>query len=141
MYGDTEAIRGLAAGLRRQGEAIRADADWLRQRAEAAPWSGLAAEAMRTRVGEQVASLQHTARLHDDAAEALALHAAAVDRLKALIAAIERQVQSLVSAAKERLLGLAAAVLPDPVDELLSRFVPPPSGHRDWLAVDLPGLS
>ena len=32
-------------------------------------------------------------------------------------------------------------VLPDPVDELLDRFVPPPPGHRDWLLVDLPGLS
>ena len=26
------------------------------------------------------------------------------------------------------------------MDELLARFVPPPSGHRDWLTIDLPGL-
>jgi hypothetical protein len=34
-----------------------------------------------------------------------------------------------------------ASVLPDPLDELLDRFVPPPPGHRDWLFVDLRGLS
>ena len=28
----------------------------------------------------------------------------------------------------------------DPLDDLLDRFVPPPSGHRDWLTVDFPGL-
>ena len=141
MYGDTEVVRGLAQGLRRQGDAIRAEAGRLAQRSEDAAWSGLAAEAMRTRVGEQVASLHHTARLHDDAADALDQHAAEVDRVKALIAAIEAKVLALVAAAKERLTGLAAAVLPDQVDELLARFVPPPTGHRDWLRVDLPGLS
>jgi hypothetical protein len=31
-------------------------------------------------------------------------------------------------------------VLPDAGDELLDRFVPPPSGSRDWLDVELPGL-
>ena len=34
--------------------------------------------------------------------------------------------------------------MPDPVDQLLDRFEPPPPGHRDWLTVaaDLvPGLS
>ena len=64
-----------------------------------------------------------------------------MDRLKALIAAIEHQVMALVAAAKDRLAGLVDAVLPDPLDQLLARFVPPPPGHRDWLLVDLPGLS
>ena len=141
MYGDTEVIRGLARGLRDRGGEIRAEADRLRRRAEATPWSGLAADAMRLRVGEQVASLHHTAGLHDDAAEALELHATAVERIKALIAAVEARARALVAAAQDRLLGLAAAVLPDPVDELVARFVPPPPGHRDWLTVELPGLS
>ena len=140
MYGDTEAIRGLARTMREQGAALRSEATTLLARAEAVPWQGLAADAMRARVQTQVPSLRRTARLSDDAAVALDRHADEVDRLKALIAAIERRVMALVSAARDRLAGLLADVLPDPVDELMARFVPPPSGHRDWLLVDLPGL-
>lgn len=141
MYGDTEAIRGLARTMREQGTALRSQANWLLARAETVPWEGLAADAMRTRVRVQVGGLRRTAELSDDAAAALEQHADEVDRLKALIAAIERKVVALVEAAKDRLAGLVASVLPDPVDELLDRFVPPPPGHRDWLLVDLPGLS
>jgi hypothetical protein len=140
MYGDTEAIRGLARTMRDQGAALRSEAERLLTRAEAVPWQGLAADAMRARVRTQVRALRRTAELADDAAVALDRHADEVDRLKALIAAIERKVMALVAAARERLSGLVASVLPDPLDELLDRFVPPPSGHRDWLLVDLPGL-
>lgn len=141
MYGDSEAIRGLARTMRRQGTALRSQADWLLARAEAVPWEGLAAEAMRARVRAQVGGLRRTADLADDAAVALDQHADEVDRLKSLIAAIERQAMALVAAARDRLAGLVASVLPDPIDELLDRFVPPPPGHRDWLLVDLPGLT
>jgi hypothetical protein len=141
MYGDTEAIRGLARTMRGQGAALRSEADRLLGRAEAVPWQGLAADAMRARVRAQVRALRHSAELADEAAVALGQHADEVDRLKALIAAIESTVMALVAAARERLAGLVASVLPDPLDELLDRFVPPPSGHRDWLLVDLPGLS
>ena len=105
------------------------------------PWEGLAADAMRARVRAQVEGLRRTADLADDAAVALDQHADEVDRRKALIAAIERKAMALVAAAKDRLAGLVSSVLPDPIDELLDRFVPPPPGHRDWLLVDLPGLS
>jgi hypothetical protein len=141
MYGDTEAIRALARTMRSQGTALRSQADWLLTRAEAVPWQGLAADAMRARVRAQVGALRHTADLSDAAADALDRHADEVDRRKALIAAIERKAMALVAAAKDRLAGLVANVLPDPLDELLDRFVPPPPGHRDWLLVDLPGLS
>lgn len=140
MYGDTEAIRQLARTMRGHGAAINAEADALLARAEATPWSGLAADAMRFRARTQVLALCRTAGLHDEAATALERHADDVDRLKALIAAIEGRVMDLVAAARNRLGDLIAAVAPDPVDELLARFVPPPSGHRDWLTVDLPGL-
>jgi len=140
MYGDTDAIRQLARTMRGLGAAIDAEADVLLARAESTPWSGLAADAMRLRARAQVAALQRTAHLYDDAAVALERHADDVDRIKALIAAIERKVMALVAAAKDRLGGLVDAVLPDPLDDLLSRFVPPPSGHRDWLTVDLPHL-
>jgi hypothetical protein len=141
MYGDTDAIRGLARTMREQGAALRSQADRLLMRAETAHWEGLAADAMRARVRVQVGGMRRTAELSDDAALALERHADEVDRLKALIAAIERKVMALVAAAKDRLAGLVSSVLPDPVDELLDRFVPPPPGHRDWLLVDLPGLS
>lgn len=144
MYGDTEAIRALATTIRGHGAAIETEADVLLGRAETTPWEGLAADAMRLRVRTQVVGLRQTAQLHEDAAAALEQHADDVDRIKALIAAIERKVMSMVEAARSRLAGLAGlldTVLPDPVDELLARFVPPPTGHRDWLTVDLPGLS
>jgi hypothetical protein len=141
MYGDTDAIRRLARAMRDQGAELRSQAEWLLTRAEAVPWEGLAADAMRARVRAQVRGLRRTAELADDAAFALDQHADEVDRLKALIAAIERKAMALVAAARDRLAGLVASMLPDPVDELLDRFVPPPPGHRDWLLVDLPGLS
>jgi len=144
MYGDTEAIRGLARTMREEGAALRVEAEALWARAETVAWTGLAADAMRGRVRAQTDALRRTATLSDDAADALDRHAEEVDRLKALIARIEHQVMALVSAARDRLAGLVDlvdAVLPDPVDELLARFDPPPSGHRDWLLVDLPGLS
>jgi hypothetical protein len=141
MYGDTEAIRGLARTMRDQGAALRSEATSLLARAEAVPWQGVAADAMRARVRAQVAALRRTAGLSDDAAVALDHHADEVDRRKRLIAEIEHRVTALVSAARDRLAGLVSSVLPDPLDELLARFVPPPPGHRDWLLVDLPGLS
>lgn len=141
MYGDTDVIRGLARTMRAQGAALREEATMLLAHAEATAWQGLAADAMRARVRSQAAGLRGTADLADEAALALDRHADEVDRLKALIAALERQVTALVAAARDRLGGLLSTVLPDPVDELLARFVPPPSGHRDWLTIDLPGLA
>jgi hypothetical protein len=142
MYGDTEAIRGLARGLRRLGDDIRWEADTLLAGAEAVPWQGVAADAMRCVARYRVGALRRTADLHDEAAAALDDHADAVDRVKRLIAAIEERVLALVAAARDRIAGVLGVVggLIDPVDDLLDRFVPPPSGHRDWLSVDLPGL-
>lgn len=142
MYGDTTAIRARAQDLRRLGDRIRAEADLVASSCAAVPWQGVAAEAMRAAARRRVRTLRGVADLHDAAAAALDEHADAVDRVKQLIAAIERRVQALVAAARDRLagaLGVVGAVI-DPVDEWLDRFVPPPSGHRDWLLVDLPGL-
>src|SRR4051794_34402382 len=110
MYGDTEAIRGLARTMRQEAAALRAEADILLIRAEAVAWQGLAAEAMRTTVRAQVASLRRTATLADDAAAALDEHADEVDRLKALIAAIEHRALALVAAARHRLASLVSSV-------------------------------
>ncbi|WP_205472666.1 hypothetical protein [Nocardioides sp. SYSU D00038] len=148
MYGDTTVIRRLATDLRHQATDIRVEADRLVGHAEATRWTGLAADALRRRSRERAADLRRSASLHDDAADALDRHAAEVDRLKELIAAIERRVLAMVAAARERLASLAGllldgirAIAPDPVDELLDRFVPPPHGSKAWLDVDLPGVA
>ncbi|MEZ5094472.1 hypothetical protein [Nocardioides sp.] len=133
--------------MRDQAEDLRGQADELLARAEGVAWQGWAADAMRTHARDRVAALRTTATAHDDAAGALDHHAAEVDRLTALIAALEQRARRLIAAARDRLAALAhrlldglAGPLPDPLDQLLDRFVPPPSGHRDWLDVDLPGL-
>lgn len=147
MYGDTTVIRRLARELRDRATDIRAEADHLVARADGVPWSGLAADALRRRTHQRAAALRRSAGLHDDAADALDRHAAEVDRLKDLIAAIERRAHALVDAARDRLADLGNSlvdgvehVLPDAGDELLDRFVPPAPGSREWLGVDLPGL-
>lgn len=141
MYGDTDVIRGLARTLRDQAESLRAEASDLRHRAEAVPWTGVAADAMRVQVLLHAKELVVAADLADHAAAALERHADEVDRLKALIARIEHAVMSMVRAARDRLAGLISGLLPDPVDQLLDRFVPPPPGDRAWLDVQLPGLA
>ena len=147
MYGDTSVIRGLARTMRDQAADIRHEADRLVAQAESVHWSGLAADALRRRSRDRAADLRRAAGRHEDAADALEHHADEVDRLKDLIAAVERRVQGLVTSAHDRLADLGHGILdgirhvvPDPVDQLLDRFVPPPSGSKDWLDVELPGL-
>jgi hypothetical protein len=133
MYGDTTRIRVLADELRARADEIRALADRLAEHADRVPWDGLAADAMRRSAHHRAAALRRTAALHDDAADALDRHAREVDRLKDLIAAIERKVRTLVEAARDTL-------VPDVLDDLVGRFVPPAPGSREWLTVDLPGV-
>jgi hypothetical protein len=132
MYGDTTRIRALADALRERAEEIRGLADQLGIRADRVPWHGLAADAMRLHVRGRAAALRRTADLHDEAAAALDRHAHEVDRLKDLIAAIERKARGLLDAATDKLL--------DVLDGAADRFVPPPPGSLEWLTVDLPGL-
>jgi len=163
MYGDTRAIRRLAHDLRDQGDDIRTQADRLVAEAEATPWRGQAAVAMRASAAAHAGELRRTARWHDEAAAAVLDHAAQVDRTKALIASIEAAVHGLVDGAKDRLSDLAGGVVDgvadgvgravglgrdgavgdpgDPGDLVLARFVAPAPGHLGWLQVDLPGLS
>ncbi len=133
MYGDTGTIRALAARLRERAGEIRTEAARLAAHADQVPWEGLAARAMRNHAHERAAALRRTAALHEDAADALDRHAREVDRVKDLIAAIERKARGLLSGLKDRL-------VPDALDDVLHRFVPPSPGSREWLGVDLPGL-
>jgi hypothetical protein len=148
MYGDTEVIRRRVTALRDQGADVRALADQLVARVEGLGWTGRAAEAMRERVTDRARHLRTAADRHLTAADALAGHAEAVDAAADEIATIQARVTALVADAQARIAAIAARnegydgpqVTPDPHDEALAAFVAPPPGHRDWLAVDIPGL-
>lgn len=146
MYGDTAAIRRLADRMGEQGDELRRDADRLVGAAQQVLWEGRAAQAMRERTAARAVALRRTADRHDDAAQALRRHADEVDRLKDLIRDIAHRVRGLVDDARSRLadladraVDLARRIAPDPVDEVLAAFRPPPEGHRDWLEVRVPG--
>ena len=150
MYGDTAVIRRLAQQMGEQGTEIRRDADQLVSASLLVVWEGRAAQAMRERMAERAVALRRTADEHDDAARALCHHADEVDRLKDLIREIADRVKGLIEGARSRLADLAGKALdlvklvaPDPVDELLASFQPPPEGHKDWLDVpdQIPGGS
>lgn len=147
MYGDTAVMRKHATALRDQAADIRAMADHLVGQAEQITWAGRAAEAMRERVRERAAQLRGCASSHDGAAEALDRHLREVDRHKDAIAEIERKATSLVADARTRIARVESYDAPagvdrhpDDQDRELAAFTPPPSGHRDWLTIELPGL-
>ena len=149
MYGDTDALRRRADQLREQGVDVRALADQLVAQTENLGWSGRASESMRLRIRERAAHLRGAAGEHDTAADTLDHHVQEVGRLQDAIADRERKATSLIAEAKTRVAQVAAANegadpavrrVADADDLVLAAFTPPPPGHKDWLAVDLPGL-
>ena len=147
MYGDTLVMRRRAAQLREQGEDIRTMAEQLVTRSDEVLWTGRAGDAMRDRVRERAAHLREAANAHDVAAASLEKHLGECDRLTESIAGIERRASSLVADARTRVARLQGSPDEDAVrptatreDQALVAFVPPPSGHPDWLDVELPGL-
>ena len=149
MYGDTLVMRRRAAQLREQGEDIRTMAEQLVTRsdevAQESGWTGRAADAMRDRVRERAAHLRDAANAHDVAAASLEKHLGECDRLTESIAGIERRASSLVADARTRVARLQGspdddAVRPAATREDQALVAPPPSGHKDWLDVELPGL-
>jgi hypothetical protein len=140
MYGDTLVIRKRAAQLREQGADIRATAERLVARSEAVPWRGRAADAMRERVKERASHLRAAANAHDAAADSLDRHLGEVDRLKETIGELERTGSSRVAEAQAR---VEASAYDDARaadhDRAIAATHLPPSGHADWLTLDLPG--
>jgi hypothetical protein len=144
MYGDTAAGRKRVAQLREQGGDIRALAARLVSQAEAVPWHGKAADAMRERIKERASHLRTAAAHHETAADSLARHLAEVDTLKEAIDVRAHKATTLVEDARTRA-GEASGpggipAEPDETDAALLAFDPPPAGHKDWLTVTLPGL-
>ena len=154
MYGDTLVMRKRAALLREQGEDVRAMADMLVSHSDEIDWTGRAADAMRERVRDRAAHLREAANAHDAAASSLERHLVECDRLAECIAGIERRASSLIADARNRVARVHAAnkdsdrdggfadvrATPTHEDQSLATFSPPPSGHQDWLTVELPGL-
>ena len=144
MYGDTAAGRKRVAQLREQGGDIRALAARLVSQAEAVPWHGKAADAMRERIKERASHLRTAAAHHETAADSLARHLAEVDTLKEAIDQRAHKATALVEDARTRAAHSAgsdgAPAEADGTDAALLAFDPPPAGHKDWLTVTLPGL-
>lgn len=158
MHGEPElmvdVLRRRAGQLRDQAADVRHTADALVAQTEALGWTGRAAASMRERVQERATHLRRAAEEHDLAAESLEKHAQETEVVADQVAQVERRATTLVAEARTRLARVAAArespdhpdhpdlvpPAPDPDDEALDAFEPPPSGHPDWLAVELPGL-
>jgi hypothetical protein len=122
MYGDTDVMRKHVGRLREQGIEIRAMAEQLVAQAEAVTWVGRAGDSMRERVRDRANRLRESADRHDAAADTLESHLQLVDELKDSIAEVERRATALLD------------------DGELPRFEAPAPGHKDWLAVSLPGV-
>jgi hypothetical protein len=138
VYGDTDVIWALARSMRERAGDLRAEADVLGRGVEAVPWAGLAADAMREAARGRVGRLRRTADAHDSAADALERHAREVDRVKHLIAQVERRVHDLLDSVAGRVAGFLGHLVPDPVAQWARNFVPPPPGSRAWLDVHPP---
>jgi len=148
MYGDADVMRKRADQLREQALDLRGLADLLVAQTEAIGWTGRAAESMRERVRERATHLRAAAAQHDTAADSLDRHLQGVDTIKDAIVDIERRATTLVADARTRVARIEAAneaepevrQVPDADDQNLAGFTPPRTGHKDWLAVSLPGL-
>lgn len=121
MYGDTAVVRRRSGQLREQSVELRALADRLVAEVEALDWRGRAATDLAERVRDRAGHLRSCAEQHDEAADLLDRHGHEVDRLQDLIATTEQRAARLLA------------------DGSVDDFGAPPPGHRDWLAVTLPG--
>jgi hypothetical protein len=111
MFGDTTTIRALARRLRERADEIRDLAAGLTAGAREVAWQGVAADAMRTHVEVRVLALHRTARLHEDAADALDAHARQVDVVKHLMAEAEHAARDAVHDAVTGTIGTLKELL------------------------------
>ena len=135
MYGDTAVVRALARAMREQAADIHGESAALLAHADAVPWTGLAADAMRRLAHDHAAGLEASALAHERAAVALERHAREVDQVKALIAAAEHQVQGMLDSLGG---GDLRADCAAGLGHWLTHADLPPPGHLAWLEVRVP---
>jgi hypothetical protein len=141
MYGDTAGIRAQARRMRERAGDIRSEAEALLAAAEAVPWTGVAADAMRRLARDHAGAMRSCAAAHEHAADALDRHAREVDRLKHLIAAIEHRVLGALEAAGSGVSGFVDHVVPSAFDRWAQDFDPPAHGSLAWLDVHVPRVA
>jgi hypothetical protein len=93
---------------------------------------------MRQTARAHAARLAACADAHARAGEALERHAREVDRVKDLIASIERSVLATVDSLTSGVAGVVGHVVPDALDRWALSFDPPPHGSLAWLDVRPP---
>ena len=150
MYGEPRKIREVAERLERRADGLRAEADALHTASEEIAWVSVAADRMRRHARDRRDELVQVAREYDEAAREVREHAAEVQRLLDLIAAIERQVRAIVSEAIDRVKdavgavvdGIRDALSPGDEDKRLAETELPPPGHKEWLDIpdQVPGV-
>lgn len=151
MYGEPRKIREVAERLEARADKLRVQANEIHTRSEESPWVSVAADRMRAMARERRDELHAVARDYDDAAQAVREHAAEVERILDLIAAIERKARAIISAAFDRISGAVSDVLGgikdaltpgDEDDRKIAETSTPPSGHMDWLEIPdiIPGI-
>lgn len=147
MYGEPRKIREVAERLESRAAMLRAEADELHAASENSPWISVAGDRMREQARARRDELVAVAREYDEAAQRVREHAAEVQRLLDLIAAIERQVRAIIGEAIDRVAdavssvvnGIKDALTPgDEEDRRLAETPTPPPGHKDWL--DMPDV-
>lgn len=147
MYGEPSKIREVAQRLERRADRLRSEADELHTASQDVAWVSVAADRMREQARQRRDDLRAVAREYDEAAQQVRDHAREVARLLDLIATIERQARSIISAAIDRLRGAVCDVIGgikdalspgDEDDRRLAETPTPPPGHKDWL--DMPDV-
>jgi hypothetical protein len=147
VYGEPDQIRRLATRMRERATDLEIRADQLVGAAQDTHWWSTAGGSMRAHAGDLGAEIRATARAYGVAADKIDAHAQEVEERLALIAAIEERVTSMIAGAVDRLRDFADSVVdgakdmvglgdgPDPQDERLASYAPPPPGDRAWLDV------
>ena len=150
MYGEPKKIREVAERLEARADTLRSQASEIHARSEESPWVSVAADRMREMARERRDELHAVARDYDDAAQRVREHAAEVERILDLIAAIEKKAKAIISAAFDRISGAVSDVLGgikdalpgDEDDRRIAETSTPPPGHKDWLDIPdiIPGI-
>ena len=139
MYGDTTAIRALARRMREQGGHPGGGRRAVGP-AEAVPWTGLAAEAMRRLARDHAAGTPYLRRAPRGrrrgagAARPRGRPRPGRDRARRTAGAC-----AWWTAPRGVVHAVTSRVVPDAVDHWLQHFEPPPHGSVEWLDVHVPG--